>query len=92
VVLIGHAAHGMSPNMAQGATLAFEDALELAACLRDAGTVTDALAAFATPPCGPSDDRSSGPTTGPCCGPSRPEQGTSWPLGSSRQPLLALKD
>jgi 2-polyprenyl-6-methoxyphenol hydroxylase-like FAD-dependent oxidoreductase len=48
VVLIGHAAHGMSPNMAQGATLAFEDALELAACLRDAGTVTDALAAFAT--------------------------------------------
>jgi FAD-dependent urate hydroxylase len=44
VVLIGDAAHGMSPNMAQGAALAFEDALVLAACLRDAATVTDALA------------------------------------------------
>jgi 2-polyprenyl-6-methoxyphenol hydroxylase-like FAD-dependent oxidoreductase len=46
VVLIGDAAHGMSPNMAQGAALAFEDALVLAACLRDAATVTDAVAAF----------------------------------------------
>jgi FAD-dependent urate hydroxylase len=46
VVLVGDAAHGMSPNMAQGAALAFEDALVLAACLRDAATVTDALAAF----------------------------------------------
>ena len=36
----------MSPNMAQGAALAFEDALVLAACLRDAATVTDAVAAF----------------------------------------------
>jgi FAD-dependent urate hydroxylase len=46
VVLVGDAAHGMSPNMAQGASLAFEDALVLAACLRDAATVSDALAGF----------------------------------------------
>jgi FAD-dependent urate hydroxylase len=46
VVLVGDAAHGMSPNMAQGASLAFEDALVLAAGLRDAGTVGEALAGF----------------------------------------------
>jgi 2-polyprenyl-6-methoxyphenol hydroxylase-like FAD-dependent oxidoreductase len=46
VVLVGDAAHGMSPNMAQGAALAFEDALVLAACLRDAATVTDAVGTF----------------------------------------------
>jgi 2-polyprenyl-6-methoxyphenol hydroxylase-like FAD-dependent oxidoreductase len=46
VALVGDAAHGMSPNMAQGAALAFEDALVLAAELRDAATVTDALAGF----------------------------------------------
>ena len=46
VLLVGDAAHGMSPNMAQGAALAFEDALVLAACLRDAATVTDAVATF----------------------------------------------
>jgi FAD-dependent urate hydroxylase len=46
VVLVGDAAHGMSPNMAQGAALAFEDALVLAGCLGDAATVTDAVAAF----------------------------------------------
>jgi FAD-dependent urate hydroxylase len=46
VVLVGDAAHGMSPNMAQGAALAFEDALVLAGCLRDATTVTNAVAAF----------------------------------------------
>jgi FAD-dependent urate hydroxylase len=46
VVLVGDAAHGMSPNMAQGAALAFEDALVLAAGLRAAGTVSDAVAGF----------------------------------------------
>lgn len=46
VVLVGDAAHGMSPNMAEGASLAFEDALVLAACVRDAATVERALAAF----------------------------------------------
>jgi FAD-dependent urate hydroxylase len=46
VVLVGDAAHGMSPNMAEGASLAFEDALVLAACLRDAATVEQALAGF----------------------------------------------
>ena len=46
VVLVGDAAHGMSPNMAEGASLAFEDALVLAACVRDAATVEQALAAF----------------------------------------------
>jgi FAD-dependent urate hydroxylase len=47
VVLIGDAAHAMSPNMAQGAALAFEDALVLAASLGQAGSLADALAAFA---------------------------------------------
>jgi 2-polyprenyl-6-methoxyphenol hydroxylase-like FAD-dependent oxidoreductase len=47
VVLVGDAAHGMSPNMAEGASLAFEDALVLAACVRgDAATVQQALAGF----------------------------------------------
>jgi 2-polyprenyl-6-methoxyphenol hydroxylase-like FAD-dependent oxidoreductase len=46
VVLVGDAAHGMSPNMAQGAALAFEDALVLAAALSDAGSVAEALAGF----------------------------------------------
>jgi FAD-dependent urate hydroxylase len=46
VALVGDAAHGMSPNMAQGAALAFEDALVLAACLGEAGSVAEALAGF----------------------------------------------
>ena len=46
VVLVGDAAHGMSPNMAQGAALAFEDALVLTECLGQAASVPDALAAF----------------------------------------------
>jgi FAD-dependent urate hydroxylase len=46
VLLVGDAAHGMSPNMAQGAALAFEDALVLATCLRDLPTVTAAVATF----------------------------------------------
>jgi FAD-dependent urate hydroxylase len=43
-VLVGDAAHAASPTSGQGASLAIEDALVLAACLRDA---PDALAAFA---------------------------------------------
>ena len=46
VVLVGDAAHAMSPNMAQGAALAFEDALVLAACLTKANSVAEALAGF----------------------------------------------
>jgi 2-polyprenyl-6-methoxyphenol hydroxylase-like FAD-dependent oxidoreductase len=46
VVLVGDAAHGMSPNMAQGAALAFEDALVLTAELQRSSTVTEALTAF----------------------------------------------
>ena len=52
VALIGDAAHAMSPNMAQGAALAFEDALVLAACLGQAGSVAQALEAFVAR-CGP---------------------------------------
>ena len=46
VVLIGDAAHATSPNMAQGAAMALEDALVLAAALRDTASVPDALATF----------------------------------------------
>jgi 2-polyprenyl-6-methoxyphenol hydroxylase-like FAD-dependent oxidoreductase len=43
---VGDAAHATSPNMAQGAAMALEDALVLAACLRDRRSVPEALAAF----------------------------------------------
>jgi 2-polyprenyl-6-methoxyphenol hydroxylase-like FAD-dependent oxidoreductase len=46
VVLIGDAAHATSPNMAQGAAMALEDALVLAECLRDRAPIPGALAAF----------------------------------------------
>jgi 2-polyprenyl-6-methoxyphenol hydroxylase-like FAD-dependent oxidoreductase len=46
VVLIGDAAHATSPNMAQGAAMALEDALVLADCLRDHPAIPAALAAF----------------------------------------------
>ena len=46
VVLIGDAAHATSPNMAQGAAMALEDALVLAAALRETASVPGALAAF----------------------------------------------
>src|SRR5918994_6965710 len=46
VLLIGDAAHAMSPNMAQGAAMALEDAIVLAHCLRDIRAIPDALAAF----------------------------------------------
>jgi 2-polyprenyl-6-methoxyphenol hydroxylase-like FAD-dependent oxidoreductase len=46
VVLVGDAAHATSPNMAQGAAMAFEDGAVLARCLTDLGTVQDALEAY----------------------------------------------
>lgn len=45
VLLVGDAAHGTSPNMAQGAAMALEDALVLAECLAAAGSIAEALAA-----------------------------------------------
>jgi 2-polyprenyl-6-methoxyphenol hydroxylase-like FAD-dependent oxidoreductase len=47
VVLVGDAAHATSPNMAQGASMALEDALVLADALASADPPLDALAAFA---------------------------------------------
>jgi FAD-dependent urate hydroxylase len=46
VVLIGDAAHATSPNMAQGAAMALEDALVLSDCLRDIPAIPHALATF----------------------------------------------
>jgi 2-polyprenyl-6-methoxyphenol hydroxylase-like FAD-dependent oxidoreductase len=46
VVLVGDAAHATSPNMAEGAAMAFEDALVLAESLVEHGSIDDALAAF----------------------------------------------
>jgi 2-polyprenyl-6-methoxyphenol hydroxylase-like FAD-dependent oxidoreductase len=44
VVLVGDAAHAVSPSAGQGASLAFEDAVMLARCLRD---IAEPEAAFA---------------------------------------------
>jgi FAD-dependent urate hydroxylase len=46
IVLIGDAAHATSPNMAQGAAMALEDALVLSECLEATDAIPDALAAF----------------------------------------------
>ena len=46
VVLIGDAAHATSPNMAQGAAMALEDALVLTDCLRGSPQIPHALATF----------------------------------------------
>jgi 2-polyprenyl-6-methoxyphenol hydroxylase-like FAD-dependent oxidoreductase len=43
VVLIGDAAHAMSPNMACGAAMAFEDALVLAEIVSRAGAVSEVV-------------------------------------------------
>jgi 2-polyprenyl-6-methoxyphenol hydroxylase-like FAD-dependent oxidoreductase len=46
VVLIGDAAHAMSPNMAEGASMALEDALVLTHMLTTHGSLAEALSAF----------------------------------------------
>jgi FAD-dependent urate hydroxylase len=46
VVLVGDAAHATSPNMAEGAAMALEDALVLAECLGRLEAVPAALSAF----------------------------------------------
>jgi 2-polyprenyl-6-methoxyphenol hydroxylase-like FAD-dependent oxidoreductase len=46
VVLIGDAAHATSPNMAQGAAMALEDALVLTDCLQKISAIPDVIAAF----------------------------------------------
>ncbi|HEX5692554.1 MAG TPA: NAD(P)/FAD-dependent oxidoreductase [Roseiflexaceae bacterium] len=46
VVLIGDAAHATSPSAGQGASLALEDAIVLAQCMRDIPRVEDAFAAY----------------------------------------------
>jgi 2-heptyl-3-hydroxy-4(1H)-quinolone synthase len=46
VVLIGDAAHATSPNMAEGASMALEDALVLSRMLGSHHSIADALSAF----------------------------------------------
>ncbi|HEX6924302.1 MAG TPA: FAD-dependent monooxygenase [Longimicrobiaceae bacterium] len=46
VVLLGDAAHAVSPSAGQGASMALEDALMLAHALRRHGRIDDALAAY----------------------------------------------
>lgn len=46
MVIIGDAAHAPAPSSGQGASMAAEDAVVLAQCLRDHGEVAAALAAF----------------------------------------------
>ena len=47
VVLIGDAAHGMSPNMAEGASLAIEDAVILAETIAEGRSLDESLSSFA---------------------------------------------
>jgi FAD-dependent urate hydroxylase len=46
MVLVGDAVHAASPASGQGASMAFEDAVTLALCLRDRSTVADAFATY----------------------------------------------
>jgi 2-polyprenyl-6-methoxyphenol hydroxylase-like FAD-dependent oxidoreductase len=46
VLLVGDAAHGTSPSMAEGAAMAVEDAIVLADSLASAGNLGDALRAY----------------------------------------------
>jgi 2-polyprenyl-6-methoxyphenol hydroxylase-like FAD-dependent oxidoreductase len=46
MVILGDAAHATSPSSGQGASMAIEDAVALAKCLRDVPSARDAFAAF----------------------------------------------
>lgn len=46
MIIIGDAAHATSPASGQGASMAFEDAVTLAKCLRDLPDVPAAFAAY----------------------------------------------
>ena len=46
VCLVGDAAHAMQPSAGQGASMALEDCMVLAKCLRDVPEVEDAFAAY----------------------------------------------
>jgi 2-polyprenyl-6-methoxyphenol hydroxylase-like FAD-dependent oxidoreductase len=46
MVIIGDAAHAASPSSGQGASMAIEDAVVLARCLRDAASVKQAFATY----------------------------------------------
>jgi 2-polyprenyl-6-methoxyphenol hydroxylase-like FAD-dependent oxidoreductase len=46
VVLVGDAAHATSPTLAEGAAMALEDAVMLAASLEAAGSITEALRGY----------------------------------------------
>lgn len=46
MVIIGDAAHAVSPSSGQGASMACEDAIVLAQCLRDVPDIPQALAAY----------------------------------------------
>ena len=46
VVLVGDAVHAISPNAGQGASLAVEDAIVLAKCLRDGEDLSQAFATY----------------------------------------------
>jgi FAD-dependent urate hydroxylase len=46
MVLVGDAVHAASPASGQGASMAFEDAVTLARCLRDRSSVADAFAGY----------------------------------------------
>jgi FAD-dependent urate hydroxylase len=46
MIVVGDAAHAASPSSGQGASMAIEDAVALASCLRDAGGVTPAFEAY----------------------------------------------
>jgi len=46
MVVIGDAAHATSPSSGQGASMAIEDAVVLAKCLRDLPTTAEAFTAY----------------------------------------------